>query len=94
MRKKLPVLGLTLLLSWPALAQTPPDRPLRDDVPQGTSRLPIDAMLHHQPRRADVRERESARLGEGAVEAQRRRQADIDEIYDEVMRRSAPPKPQ
>jgi hypothetical protein len=56
------------------------------------SKQSIDALLHHQPRRSDIQQREIRRYGPQTVEQERqRRQADVDQLYEDVMRRSAPP---
>jgi hypothetical protein len=84
----------TIILSWPgalsALAQTP-DRPEPAERSNAPSRhLPLDAMRHHQPRAQDVEQREAEQSGPGAAEAQRRQRSEVDQLYDDVMRRSAP----
>ncbi|HEV2546444.1 MAG TPA: hypothetical protein VGU20_03845 [Stellaceae bacterium] len=56
----------------------------------GTSRLPLDAMLHHQPRAGDVARREEERGDD--EQAQKRRQAELDALYNDIMARSAPKK--
>jgi hypothetical protein len=83
-----------IILAWPgalsALAQTP-DRPEPAERSNAPSRhLPLDAMRHHQPRAQDVEEREAEQSGAGAAEAQRRQRSEVDQLYDDVMRRSAP----
>lgn len=91
--------GLALSLSLPALAETPdrtpPALPAAPEAAPATQ-LPLDAMRHHQPRADDVERREIERFGRSgsSTETQRRQRSEIDELYDEVMRRSAPPKPQ
>lgn len=54
-------------------------------------RLPLDAMRHHQPTAADVQQRERE-LGGDATPRHRQDsdQREIDDIYQDVMRRSAP----
>lgn len=67
----------------PSVAETVPR--------QSDGRLPLDAMRHHQPTAVDVQQRE--RQFEGERAARRRQDEDpreIDEIYRDVMRRSAP----
>ena len=56
----------------------------------GTSHLPLDAMLHHQPRAADVARRE----GETGNDDQdlRRQKEELDALYNDIMARSAPKK--
>ena len=54
----------------------------------GTSRLPLDAMLHHQPRAGDVARRE----GQSGNDDQdlRRQKEELDALYNDIMARSAP----
>ena len=56
----------------------------------GNSRLPLDAMRHHQPRAGDVARRE----GETGNNDQdlRRQRDELDALYNDVMVRSAPKK--
>jgi hypothetical protein len=64
-------------------------------VAQETGRAPavpstsLDAYRHHQPRAGDVEQRELDR-GKNFDERQRREQADLDRLYDDIMRDSAP----
>jgi hypothetical protein len=64
----------------------------RSEVPltTGTSRLPLDAMLHHQPRAGDVARRE----GQAGNDDQdlRRQKEELDALYNDIMARSAPKK--
>ena len=71
---------LATSLARPAAAQTPP----------ASSTLPLSAMRHVQPRRAEVDERERARLGPQAARQQKQQRATVDQLYQEIMRRSAP----
>jgi hypothetical protein len=91
MRNAFALCALALLLSSPALGQNPPSRGLGQDAPQGISRLPLDAMLHHPPRAGDVARRESDRAGD-RDEDLRRRKAELDALYNDIMARSAPKK--
>jgi hypothetical protein len=56
----------------------------------GSSRLPLDAMLHHQPRAGDVARREGD-TGNNEQDLQRRRD-ELDALYNDIMARSAPKK--
>jgi hypothetical protein len=89
-----------LLIPLSAIAQerTPPaPEPGMPDAaaPDATApetKLPIGAMRHHQPTADDVRQREGQVEGDRA--AQRggtHDQHEVDDLYQEVMRRSAPP---
>ena len=79
--------GLALLLSPAAWAETTGQPP----VPAApTSQLPLAAMRHQQPRAAEVNQREAERFGQSDVQRQRRQRAEVDQLYDEIMRRSAP----
>jgi hypothetical protein len=55
----------------------------------GTSHLPLDAMLHHQPRAGDVARREGT--GNNEQDLQRRKD-ELDALYNDIMARSAPKK--
>jgi len=51
----------------------------------------LDAMRHHQPTNEGVLEREDERYGRQKVEEQQRREkSEVDQLYDDVMRLSAP----
>jgi hypothetical protein len=92
--RRVALLGLVLLLSVPAIAETTKQVPGSGAFSSGTSqsKLPIDAMLHHQPRRSDVQQRELQRYRSQSVEEERQhRQSELDQLYEDVMRRSAPP---
>ena len=56
----------------------------------GSSRLPLDAMLHHQPRAGDVARREGE-TGNNDQDLRRRRE-ELDALYNDIMARSAPKK--
>jgi hypothetical protein len=56
----------------------------------GTSRLPLDAMLHHQPHAGDVARREGA-TGNNDQDLRRQKQ-ELDALYNDIMARSAPKK--
>lgn len=67
----------------PAAAEVGPGR---SDGP-----LPLDAMRHHQPTAADVQQRERQLGGEATPwRRQDTDQREIDDIYQDVMRWSAP----
>jgi hypothetical protein len=84
--------ALALALTAPALAQAdeqPAVPPSASSAKEGT--LPLGAMLHHQPTRDQVDERERARLGAKKTEQQLRQEGvEEDQLYEEIMRRSAP----
>ncbi len=81
--------GLALLLpSAVALAQTS-DQPPAPTAP--TTQLPLAAMRHQQPRAAEVEQREAERYGpQQAQQRQRRQRTEVDQLYQDIMRRSAP----
>lgn len=79
--------GLALLLSPAAWAETTGQPPA---PPAPASQLPLAAMRHQQPRAAEVNQREAERFGQSEVQRQRRQRAEVDQLYDEIMRRSAP----
>lgn len=78
---------LATSLVCPAAAQRPP---ADANPPPAASTLPVSAMRHVQPRRAEVDERERARLGPQAARQQKQQRATVDQLYQEIMRRSAP----
>jgi len=89
--RRLASFALAVALALPLAAQAAdgsggnPTSPLA--VP-GTSHLPLDAMLHHQPRAGDVARRE----GETGSNDQnlRRQKEELDALYNDIMARSAP----
>jgi len=89
------------LLNAPAFAQSAdrsdyyasitnphPELPGFPKISRSDNRLPLDAMLHHQPRAADVARRE----GETGNNDQdlRHEKDELDALYKEIMARSAP----
>ena len=84
--------GVCLLATPAALAQKGVSASPRSEAPltAGTSRLPLDAMLHHQPRAGDVARRE----GQSGNDDQdlRRQKEELDALYNDIMARSAPKK--
>lgn len=79
---------LATSLASPAAAQTPP---AQGNPPQpAESQLPLAAMRHAQPRRAEVDERERAKFGSRDAEQAKQQRATEDQLYQEIMRRSAP----
>jgi len=87
-------LVLTALLAVPALAQTsdqPPaaPSPASPGAPD-TTKLPLAAMRHEQPRRDETDARERARYGATEPEVLKRQRAEEDQLYKDIMRRSAP----
>jgi hypothetical protein len=89
---KIVVLALCVLLPGGALAQQPTGGGASaPPAPAPAASLPLDAYLHHQPTEPDVIERERQRYGAATVgQENRREQSEIDQLYDEVIRRSAP----
>jgi hypothetical protein len=91
--RNLALLGFAacLLIAPAAAAQTRFNAPGRIETAPGTgtAHLPLDAMLHHQPRAGDVARREGA-PGVDEAQEQKRRQAELDALYNDIMRRSAP----
>ena len=65
------------------IAGNPPPAP-------GNSRLPLDAMLHHQPRAGDVARREGETWNNDPD--LRRQRDELDALYQDIMARSAPKK--
>ena len=80
------VIALFLLaIAIPANAATPADLPA-PPLPES-----LDAMRHHQPTNENVLKREAERYGQQKVEEQQRREkSEVDQLYDDVMRFSAP----
>ena len=88
---KIVVLALCVLLPGGALAQQPTGGASVPPAPAPAASLPLGAYLHHQPTEPDVVERERQRYGAATVgQENRRQQSEIDQLYDEVIRRSAP----
>ena len=65
-----------------------PELPGFPKISRSDNRLPLDAMLHHQPRAGDVprREGETGNNDQGL----RREKDELDALYNEIMARSAP----
>jgi hypothetical protein len=84
------ILLATILLPLPALAQgvNPPQA-----APTSPATPPTAAMQHHQPTEGEVEQREEARFGKDAAKRQGTEQKEIDQLYQDVMRRSTPPSP-
>ena len=84
--KSVPVIALFLLsIAIPAKAGT------SADLPTGPMAESLDAMRHHQPTNARVLEREDERYGrQKVIEQQRQEKSEVDQLYDDVMRLSAP----
>lgn len=75
-------LALLLLLPLPVAAQTADPAPATP---------PVGAMLHHQPDQSEVMQREDKNYGDLTVKrVQTPEQIEVDKLYGEVMRRSAP----
>lgn len=84
-------LAAALVLTTPALAQTPEPPSEPGAASPSAGQLPLGAMLHHQPTRGQVDARERAQEGASkAAQQQRQQGAEEDQLYDEIMRRSAP----
>jgi Skp family chaperone for outer membrane proteins len=89
---KLTLVALALLPLSAALAQTVSEPPAAPGTQQ-TAPAPadLDATRHHQPTRAEVTERLKERQGSAAVDQQNQReQADVDQLYRQLMRDTAP----
>lgn len=81
------LVALAALLALPALAQAPEPGP----ASSSDSKLPLAAMRHQQPRRDEVDKLEQQRFGAKAQQIQQQQQgAEVDKLYQDVMRRSAP----
>ena len=85
---RIALFGFALLLSPAALAQTAGPPPPSPTAPPGE--LPLAAMRHQQPRAAAVNQREEQRFGQGEAQRQQRQRAEVDQLYQDIMRRSAP----
>lgn len=88
---------LALLVPLPAFAQSVDQTPpaASQTPPAATSsRLPLAAMRHEQPRQNQVNQRELETFGPGDSQAQKQRQNEVDQLYGEIMRQSAPPQGQ
>lgn len=81
-------LALLLLLLLPVAAQTADPAP----PAAATAAPPVGAMLHRQPDQPEVMQRQDEHYGNLTVKrVQTPEQVEVDKLYDEVMRRSAPP---
>jgi hypothetical protein len=87
-------LALALMLPLAAqAAEAPRSESAAQPAPHAgleSSRLPLDAMLHHQPRAGAVARRESD-TGNNDQDLRRRRD-ELDALYKDIMARSAPKK--
>jgi len=81
--------SVCLLATPAALAQKGVGASPRSETPPtaAASRLPLDAMLHHQPRAGDVARREGP---SGNDQDLRRQKEELDALYNDIMARSAP----
>ncbi|MGO8918731.1 MAG: hypothetical protein ACLQJR_22760 [Stellaceae bacterium] len=86
------LVALVALTALSALAQAPAPGPA-PGAPAAAldSKLPLAAMRHQQPRQADVEQRETERFGPKEQEVEKQQRSEMDKLYDDVMRRSAPP---
>lgn len=87
------LIAVLLMLPLPTLAQTPAQPPPMLAPEAGApSQVPpqqLDAMRHYQPSQQEVEQLE--RQSGSAASAQQRAQGkELDRLYDELMRRSAP----
>lgn len=87
-------LALALMLALAAqAAEAPRSEGAVEPAPvaqPGGSQLPLDAMLHHQPRAGAMARREGDR---GNTDQDLRRQRnELDALYKDIMARSAPKK--
>ncbi len=90
---KFTTLAISLLLAPAALAQAPPAPPPAPANAQAAPALPpqvLDAMRHHQPTQAGVDQLEVERYGQAEEQRQNRDQADVDKLYDQLMRETTP----
>lgn len=80
-------IATAVLTALPAFAQAPvPGSAPTLPASPSDSKLPLAAMRHQQPREADVEER----LGPKADETEKQQAPEVDKLYNDVMRRSAP----
>ncbi len=82
---------LPLISGW-ALAASPDDgaRPSLMPTSPAVPHDSLDALRHHQPDAATVREREIEEYGPAWARREKEQQKAIDDLYQELMRRSAP----
>lgn len=81
------LLALLALPPAPALAQ---GSNAPQPAPPLSSQLPLAAMRHHQPREDTVREHQIEREGAEKVEQQdKQQQLELDQLYHEILQRSA-----
>jgi hypothetical protein len=83
--------ALALILPPTAQAAEAPRSVAAQPAPlagSGASRLPLDAMLHHQPSPGDVARREGDTGNNG--QDLRRKKDELDALYNDIMARSAP----
>jgi len=84
----------TILLPLPALAQgVNPPLAVPQTAPASSAAPPTAAMQHHQPTEGEVEQREQAHFGKNAAKRQGAEQKEIDQLYQDVMRRSTPSSP-
>lgn len=90
------LLASLVLFGAPALAQAQGQPQGAPQAPGGaTSQLPLAAMRHQQPTQSNVTQREEERFGgKNVQQEQSREQKEVQQLYDEAMRRSKPPKEQ
>ncbi len=93
MRKSLLVL-LSSFPILPALAASPDQTAPAAAAPGVPLQERLGAMRHHQPSRAEVTGREDQAFGRQEVQdIQHQQNGDVDQLYTEIMRMSAPSKP-
>ncbi len=79
------------LAAFPAFGQTAGQTPVPETTaPPAEPKLPLAAMRHQQPRREEVEQLEQERLGPKAQQIQKQQGSEVDRLYEDVMRRSAP----
>ena len=82
--------ALAWLLPLPGLVQAPDQGPPPAAASPSDSKLPLAAMRHQQPRRSDVDQLEQDRFGSRADDLRKKQGTQVDKLYEDVMRRSAP----
>ncbi|HWI26051.1 MAG TPA: hypothetical protein VN668_03725 [Stellaceae bacterium] len=85
------IVGSALLFAFPAAAQTPqPGTPPEPSSPPASAAAPGVPVREQQPRRGEVDRREEAQFGPAVQQQRQRQRAEEDQLYNEIMRRSAP----
>lgn len=85
------IVGMALLFALPAAAQTPqPETPPAPMGPPAAAAAPGVPAREQQPRRDQVDRREDAQFGPAMQQQRQRQRAEEDQLYNDIMRRSAP----